>query len=53
MNWMDRAEDEICESLNNGEITQKEYDQQMSELMAEIRQGEEEAAAEARENYYR
>ena len=51
--WIEKAEDEICEALNNGEITEREYNQQMDELMAEVRQGAEQAADEARDEYYR
>ena len=37
MDWMDRAYEEIENELSEGNITQKEYQQQLRELRAEIR----------------
>jgi hypothetical protein len=37
MDWMDRAYEEIENELAEGNITQKEYHQQLRELRAEIR----------------
>lgn len=37
MDWMDRAYEEIENELAEGNITQKEYQQQLRELRAEIR----------------
>jgi len=42
--WYDKAEDRLEKELENGEITDKEYKQQMRDLNAELRgQAEEEA----------
>lgn len=40
MDWMDRAYEEIENELAEGNITQKEYQQQLRELRAEIRDSE-------------
>jgi len=50
--WIERAEQELCDALNSGEITEKEFNEQMRDLMAEVRQGAEDAAAEAYDNYF-
>lgn len=52
MNWYDKACEQLDEALNNGEITQKEYREQMRDLREELRAGAEEAAEQARDNYY-
>ena len=52
MNWYEEAEDELCEQLNNGEITTEEFNKEMSELRREVRAEAEEAAEQARNDYY-
>ena len=52
MNWFERAEDAIEKALDDGEITNAEYHEQIRELRAEVQQGAEAAADEARDNYY-
>ena len=52
MNWMEKAEDEISQQYTDGEITLKEFNEQMRDLMSEIRAEAEQAADEARNNYY-
>ena len=47
MNWMDNAEQEIMYALENGEMTQKEADEAMRDLVAEARLNAEVAADEA------
>jgi len=37
MDWIDRAYEEIEKEFTDGGITQKEYQQQLRELRAEIR----------------
>lgn len=51
MDWYDKAEDELVEQLNNGEITRKEFDSEMSELRRELRQQAEDAAQETYDAY--
>lgn len=51
MNWYDRAEQEIEDELNNGDIDIKEYHRQMRDLRAEYEQGAQDAAQEAYDNY--
>lgn len=50
-NWYEKAEDELVNQVNDGEITEREFRQGMRDLNAEYRQGEEDAAEYARENY--
>ncbi len=45
--WYERAEDELCEELNNGEITLTEYNRAMRDLNDELRQSAQEAADDA------
>ena len=47
MDWFEKAEDELVEAVNNGEISQKEFRREMSDLRAELRMQAEEAAEEA------
>lgn len=49
--WFERAEDELIEQLNNGEITREEFNLEMRELRAELRAGAEEAAEAAYNDY--
>jgi len=49
--WIAKAEQELCDSLNRGEITEKEFNEQMRDLMAEARQGAEDAAEAAYNDY--
>lgn len=45
--WFERAEHELSEQLNNGEITDHEFELEMRNLMAELRDSAEQAAADA------
>ena len=45
-------EDNLIDELNNGSITQKEFDRGMSELRRDFRDQAEEAANEARDSFY-
>lgn len=47
MDWFDRAVEELERALDNGEITQKEFDSQMRDLRSELRASAEEAADNA------
>jgi len=47
MDWYDRAEQELVDALNNGEISNKEFHREMRDLNAKLRQQAEDAAAEA------
>ena len=51
MDWFDRAEQELGEQLDNGEITQKEYWRELSDLRAEMQGGAEDAAEQAYNDY--
>ena len=37
MDWYEKAEDELIESFNNGEISNSEFGREMRELKAELR----------------
>ena len=50
--WFDRAEQEIEQSYNRGEINMAEYNSQMRDLQDELRSNADEAAEQAREDYY-
>ncbi len=50
-NWYERAEDELVESLNNGEITQGEFHMAMRDLRNEVREYAQEAADQAYNDY--
>ena len=52
-NWIEREEQHLCNDLNNGIITQKEFDFSMRELMAEATEAAQEAADETYDNYFR
>jgi hypothetical protein len=51
MDWFEKAEDELCEQLNNGEITEREFNREMHDLRDEARQGAEDAAQDAYDDY--
>ena len=51
MDWYEKAEDELVEQFNNGEITRKEFDYEMRELRREFRQLAEDAAQETYDTY--
>jgi len=42
--WYEKAEDELCDALNNGEITEAEFNREMRALADELRGMAEEAA---------
>jgi len=50
--WYGREEDALVGQYNNGEITDREYREAMRDLNEELRQGAEDAAEEARNDYY-
>ena len=52
MDWHEKAEDELCEQLNSGEITERDFNAGMRELRDEYQQGEQDAVEQARENYH-
>ena len=52
MKWYVVVEDELCEQLSTGEITTKEFNEEMSELRREVRDEAEKAAEQARNDYY-
>jgi len=45
--WVDRAEKQVEESLENGEISDKEYKEQMRDIHAEHEQEGQDAAEQA------
>ena len=45
--WYERAEQEICDAFNNGELTEAEFDLEMRALNDELRGQAEEAAGAA------
>jgi hypothetical protein len=47
MNAWEREEDALVEQFNNGEISRKEFDQEMRELHQDMRAAANEAAQEA------
>jgi len=48
--WMDRAEKQLWEAYERGDMSNKEYDAEMRDLRDELQQSAEEAADEAYEN---
>ena len=52
MNWADKAEQELDESLENGDISENEHKVEMRRLRQEMREGADEAAQNARDEYY-
>lgn len=52
MSGFDKAWVEIDDSYDNGEIDDKEYKRQMSELIEEEKLAAEDAADTARDNYW-
>jgi len=50
--WADNQEQEIEQSYENGEINNAEYNRQMRDLRDELRGCAEEAADQARDDYY-
>ncbi len=53
MKWYEREENELVEALNNGELTEKEFNQEMDALMSDVRREAQEAADNAFEDYMR
>lgn len=51
MDWFEKAEANLCDQLNRGEITQKEFDSEWRSLRDEARSGAEEAAESAYNDY--
>jgi len=51
MDWFDKAEDQIAEEYNNGDIDDKEYKSQMRSLRQEHEEARQDAAQEAYDNY--
>lgn len=51
MNWLERAEQEIEEDYEKGNLTRAEYHLALSDLYAEYDQCRQEAAQAAYENY--
>ncbi|HEY8354573.1 MAG TPA: hypothetical protein VIK69_06100 [Methylophilaceae bacterium] len=49
-NWYERAYDELVDDLNNGVITQSEFDAGMRDLRDELREAAEEEAQAAYDN---
>jgi len=47
MNWIDKEVDRLEEDLSSGLITDKEYDQGMREIRAELEGQADDAAADA------
>lgn len=45
--WYERAEHELTQQLNNGEITDHEFELEMRNLTAELRDSAEQAASDA------
>lgn len=52
MNWLDDAENELVDAVNSGEITESEFNREMRELLDQARWEAEEAADQARDNYW-
>ena len=48
--WADRAEQELADAYNNGELSDSEYQAAMRDLRAEVREAAQEAADEAYDN---
>lgn len=51
MNWLERAEQELDEEYENGNLNDKEYQQVMQDLYAEYEDARQDAAREAYDNY--
>ncbi len=51
MYWYDKAEDDLCEQLDEGEITETEFNSEMRSLRDEVKAGAEEAADNAYNDY--
>ena len=51
-NWYEREEQILCNQLNNGEITEAEFQAAIREMNAELRMQADEAAEQAREDFY-
>jgi hypothetical protein len=49
--WYDRAQQELDEDYERGELSSKEYQQAMRDLNMEYEEAAQEAAREAYENY--
>lgn len=53
MDWIERAEREIEEEFERGDVTEKEYNAAMRDLYQEVRDCAEDAAQEAYDNSMR
>ncbi len=53
MKWYEREEDTLVEALNNGELTAKEFDEEMDILMSDVEKRAQEAADKAFKDYMR
>lgn len=49
--WADKAAEQLDQEMENGEISQSEYNANMRDIEAECRQGAEDAADQARDDY--
>jgi len=52
MHWCDKAELELEQELEDGLITQEEFNEYMRDLKQELREAREEDAEAAFDNYY-
>jgi len=52
MNWFDKAEAEICEEHENGNMTDKEYREAMRDLHREYDEYARQEAEEVYQSYY-
>lgn len=50
-NWYDRAEQQLVDDLNDGRISQSEFNNEMRELNRDLRQAAEDAAEDAYNSY--
>ncbi len=53
MKWYEREERELVEALNNYELTVKEFNQKMYDLMSDVEKREKESADKAFKDYMR
>ena len=47
MDWFDREAQALCDALDNGEITEKEFNSEMRDMRSELQQQAEDAGEEA------
>lgn len=50
--WADEAANQLDQDLQDGEISSHEHDMQMADIQDEVRRGAEDAADQARNDYY-